>query len=71
MSSHRIKCRNLNCKFEGSMEAKSTQPVMKKAFQDRKNAAMKSRGIAPEVAVMQVRCPKCGTRWRMRADQLH
>jgi len=33
-------------------------------------AALQSKGIAATAEVMQVRCPKCGTRWRMRADQL-
>jgi predicted Zn finger-like uncharacterized protein len=52
------------------MEAKSDQPFVKRATLDRRNAALKSKGIAPTAEVMQVRCPKCGTRWRMRADQL-
>ena len=70
MSAHRVKCRNLNCKYEGMMEAKSGQVIMKKAFLDRKNAFMKSRGIAPEPEIKVIRCPKCGSRWRVRADQL-
>lgn len=71
MSLHRMKCRNLNCSFNGGMEAKSTQPIMKKIFQEKKTASDKAKGIAPVMEMMQVRCPKCGTRWRVRADQLH
>lgn len=70
MSSHRMKCRNAQCAFEGSMEAKSDRPFTKKAFMDKKNADMKAKGIAPPAEVFQIRCPKCGMRWRMRADQL-
>ncbi|MCY2967051.1 MAG: hypothetical protein NT069_26020 [Planctomycetota bacterium] len=61
----------MKCTFDGLMEAKSTQPMMKKAFLDQKNLKNKSKGITPEVQIMQVRCPKCSSRWRMRADQLH
>lgn len=67
---HRMKCRNSQCAFEGMMEAKSDQPFLKKAFLDKRTAALQSKGIAAAAEVMQVRCPKCGTRWRMRADQL-
>lgn len=70
MSMHRTKCRNSLCKFEGMMEAKGDNVMMKKAFLDKKLAGMKSKGIAPPAETMHVRCPKCGTRWRMRADQL-
>ena len=70
MSLHRVKCRNSLCSFEGMMEAKSDQQFVKKAFIDKAKAKLKSKGLAPAVEVMQVRCPKCGTRWRMRADQL-
>ncbi len=70
MSMHRMKCRNSQCAFEGMMEAKSDQPFVKKSFVEKRNAALKARGIAIAAEVMQVRCPKCGTRWRTRADQL-
>jgi hypothetical protein len=70
MSMHRMKCRNSQCSFEGMMEAKSDQPFVKRATLDRRKAALQSKGVAPTPEVMQVRCPKCGTRWRMRADQL-
>lgn len=70
MSMHRLKCRNSQCTFEGMMDAKSDQPFVKKAFMDKRKADLKKKGIAPVVDVMQIRCPKCGTRWRMRADQL-
>jgi hypothetical protein len=70
MSMHRMKCRNSQCAFEGMMEAKSDRPFVKKAFVEKRNAALKARGIALAAEVMQVRCPKCGTRWRSRADQL-
>lgn len=70
MSKHRMKCRNSLCAFEGMMEAKSEQSFMKKAFLDKKNANDKRKGVAPVVATMNVRCPKCGARWRMRGDQL-
>jgi len=70
MSMHRMKCRNSQCAFEGMMEAKSDQPFVKKATLDRRKTAQQSKGVAPTPEVMQVRCPKCGTRWRMRADQL-
>ena len=70
MAQHRLKCRNSLCSFEGMMEAKSDQQFVKKSFIDKNKEKMKSRGMAPAVEVMQVRCPKCGMRWRMRADQL-
>ena len=70
MSMHRMKCRNSLCAFEGMMDATSDQAFVKKAFLDKKKAVMKAKGMAPAVEVMQIRCPKCGTRWRMRADQL-
>ena len=71
MSNHRMKCRNSVCGFTGMMEAKSDQQFVKKAFLDRAMAKLKAKGAAPATAVMQVRCPKCGMRWKMRADQLH
>ena len=70
MSMHRMKCRNSQCAFEGMMEAKSDQPFVKEGFLDKRKAALQSKGISPTAEVMQVRCPKCGTRWRMCADQL-
>ncbi|MBI3864848.1 MAG: hypothetical protein HY290_23475 [Planctomycetia bacterium] len=70
MSMHRTKCRNSLCKFEGMMEAKSDNAMVKKSFLDKRLAKEKARGIAPSLESMHVRCPKCGTRWRMRADQL-
>ena len=70
MSMHRMKCRNSQCAFEGMMEAKADQPFVKKSFVEKRNAALKAKGIALAAEVMQVRCPKCGTRWRLRADQL-
>lgn len=70
MSLHRTKCRNALCGFEGMMEAKAEASMMKKALLDKKLAGMKSKGIAPPPGNFQVRCPKCGARWRMRADQL-
>ncbi len=70
MSMHRLKCRNTQCGFEGMMEAKSDQPFVKKVHVDNRNAAMKARRVAPPAEVLQIRCPKCGTRWRQRADQL-
>ena len=70
MSMHRMKCRNSLCVFEGMMEAKSDRPFVKQAFLDKRKSDMKSKGIAPPTEVMQVRCPKCGTRWRMKSDQL-
>jgi ribosomal protein S27E len=70
MSMHRMKCRNAKCIFDGMMEAKSDRPFVKKAFLDKKKADMKAKGITPPSEVMQIRCPKCGTRWRMRAEQL-
>ena len=53
------------------MEAKSDQPFVKKAFADRALAKLKANGVAAAAPMMQVRCPKCGMRWKMRADQLH
>jgi hypothetical protein len=53
------------------MEAKSDQPFVKKAFLDKALAKLKAGGAAATAAMMQVRCPKCGMRWKMRADQLH
>jgi hypothetical protein len=70
MSMHRMKCRNALCSFEGMMEAKSDQPFVKKSFLDKRNADRKSKGMAAATELMQIRCPKCGTRWRMRADQV-
>jgi hypothetical protein len=71
MSQHRLKCRNSVCAFTGMMEAKSDQPFVKKAFLDKALAKLKASGIPATGAPMQVRCPKCGMRWKMRADQLH
>jgi hypothetical protein len=65
-----MKCRNGQCSFDGAMEAKSDRPFVKKAFLDKQKADLKSKGVAPAPEIMQLRCPKCGTRWRMRADQL-
>jgi hypothetical protein len=70
MSMHRTKCRNSLCKFEGMMEATAENAMIKKAFLEKKQAKMKANGMAPEVASMRIRCPKCGMRWRVRADQL-
>jgi ribosomal protein S27E len=70
MSLHRLKCRNHQCAFEGMMEAKSDQQFVKKAFLDRAKAKLKAQGLAPAVSVMQVRCPKCGMRWRMKSDHM-
>lgn len=70
MSMHRMKCRNSLCAFEGMMEAKSEQSFMKKAFLVKKIENDKRKGMAPVMVSMNVRCPKCGARWRMRGDQL-
>jgi hypothetical protein len=70
MSMHRMKCRNARCAYEGMMEAKSDQPFVKKYQLDMRKAALKAKGIAPAIEVMQIRCPKCGARFRLRADQL-
>jgi protein-arginine kinase activator protein McsA len=71
MSNHRLKCRNAVCAFNGMMEAKSDQPFVKKAFLDKALAKLKSSGMTATSPMMQVRCPKCGMRWKMRSDQLH
>jgi hypothetical protein len=52
------------------MEAKSDRPFVKKAFLDKAKANAAAKGIAPTPEIMQVRCPKCGMRWRMKGDQL-
>jgi ribosomal protein S27E len=70
MSQHRMKCRNHQCAYEGMMEAKSDRPFVKKAFLEKAKANAKAKGIAPTPEIMQVRCPKCGMRWRMKGDQL-
>lgn len=70
MSMHRMKCRNNQCAFEGMMEAKSDRPFVKKTFLDKSKADAKAKGIAPAPEVMQIRCPRCGMRWRAKADQL-
>lgn len=70
MSMHRLKCRNFQCAFEGQMEAKSDQSFVKKVHLDKRTAQLKARGGAPPIEMMHIRCPKCGTRWRMRTDQL-
>jgi len=70
MSMHRMKCRNAQCAFEGMMEAKSDRQFVKKSFLDKAKADAKAKGIAPTPEVMQVRCPKCGMRWRAKSDQL-
>jgi hypothetical protein len=72
MAKHRLKCRNSQCKFEGMMDAVSDHPFAKKAIL--MQSASKKPGLpgaTPVVAQMQIRCPKCGGRWKMRADQLH
>jgi hypothetical protein len=70
MSQHRMKCRNHQCGYEGMMEATSDRPFVKKSFLERAQANAKAKGMAPPPVVMQVRCPKCGMRWRMKSDQL-
>jgi hypothetical protein len=72
MAKHRLKCRNGQCKFEGLMEATSDRPFAKKAIlmQSSSKKPPAAGAVAP-VSQMQIRCPKCGGRWRMRADQLH
>ena len=70
MSQHRLKCRNQQCAYEGMMEAKSDRPNVKKIFAEKAQEKLKSRGIAAVPEVMQIRCPKCGMRWRSKADQL-
>ena len=70
MSMHRIKCRNAQCAYEGMMEAKSDRPYVKKSFLDKAKANAKAKGIAATPDVMQIRCPKCGMRWRAKSDQL-
>ena len=70
MSMHRVKCRNGQCNFEGLMEAKTDRPYVKKAFLDKKKADLKAKGVTAAPELMQVRCPKCGARWRMRSNQL-
>ncbi|MGE5195188.1 MAG: hypothetical protein ACM3U2_22065 [Deltaproteobacteria bacterium] len=70
MSMHRMKCRNAQCSFEGMMEATSDRPYVKKSFLDKAKATAKARGIASAPEIMQVRCPKCGMRWRTKSDQL-
>ncbi len=70
MSQHRTKCRNAQCAFEGMMEAKSDRPFVKQAFRDKAAVNAKAKGIAPTAEVMQLRCPKCGMRWRVKSDQL-
>jgi len=52
------------------MEATSDRPFVKKSFLERAQANAKAKGMAPPPVVMQVRCPKCGMRWRMKSDQL-
>lgn len=75
MAKHRLKCRNSQCKYEGMMDATSDRPFAKKTFlmqsNSKKSAASATKTPAPAVVQMQIRCPKCGGRWRMRADQLH
>ncbi len=70
MSMHRMKCRNAQCSFEGMMEAKSDRPFVKKSFLDKAKADAKAKGIAATPEVMQIRCPKCGMRWRDKSDRL-
>ena len=71
MSQHRLKCRNHQCGYEGMMEAKSDRPFVKKAFLVKAQEKQKAQGIAATPEVMQIRCPKCGMRWRSKSDQLH
>jgi len=52
------------------MDAKSDNPYVKKIHLEKRKTDMIARRIIPPAEVMQIRCPKCGTRWRMRADQL-
>lgn len=52
------------------MEAKSDRPFVKQAFRDKAAVNAKAKGIAPTAEVMQLRCPKCGMRWRVKSDQL-
>lgn len=71
MAKHRLKCRNSMCKFEGMMDAVSDRPFAKKAILMQSSSKKPGTGASPAVTQMQIRCPKCGGRWKMRADQLH
>jgi DNA-directed RNA polymerase subunit M/transcription elongation factor TFIIS len=71
MSQHRLKCRNPQCKYEGMMEGKSDRGIVKAHVLAREAAKRKETGAAPPVEQVQIRCPKCGARWKMRSNQLH
>jgi hypothetical protein len=53
------------------MEASSDKPYVKQVHLDKRRADLIAKRITPPPEVVQIRCPKCGTRWRMRAVQLH
>jgi hypothetical protein len=53
------------------MEAAVERSFVKQRFLDKSDAKAKAMGAAAPAVQVQVRCPKCGARWRMRSDQLH
>jgi hypothetical protein len=53
------------------MEAAVERSFVKQRFLDNAAAKTKSKGAVAPPSQMQIRCPKCGARWRMRSDQLH
>ncbi|MGQ0634299.1 MAG: hypothetical protein ACT4QC_06800 [Planctomycetaceae bacterium] len=71
MSKHRLKCMNSQCAYVGMMDATSDAPFVKQHFLDKQSAKRKRDGATAAPERMQVRCPKCGARWRLRSDQLH
>jgi hypothetical protein len=71
MAKHRFKCQNSQCGFEGMMDAVSDTSFAKKRFLEKDKADRIAKGSSARIEQVQIRCPKCGTRWRMRADQLH
>lgn len=71
MAKHRLRCRNALCSFEGMMDSVVERSFVKQRFLDKAAAKTKAMGAAAPAVQVQVRCPKCGARWRMRSDQLH
>jgi hypothetical protein len=53
------------------MDAIVETSYVKQHFLDKQAAKRKHDSGSATPERVQVRCPKCGARWRMRSDQLH
>jgi hypothetical protein len=63
---YRVKCPNPGCNFSGMVDGKSDRPFVKTAI----GIPPKRQHLGTRLERIQFRCPKCGTRWRERADRV-